>query len=79
MAQKSEARWGEGASGEDAVQRCKSAGGLCKSAKVGPEYRGAGRGQAVPIISLNRNWHLLFGFSLSAPKVRPTSCLVPLR
>ena len=32
---------------------------------------GARRGQAVPIICLNRNWHLLFGFWFSAPKVRP--------
>jgi hypothetical protein len=31
----------------------------------------ARRGQAVPILSLNRNWHLLVGFWFSAPKVRP--------
>ena len=38
MAQKSEARW-EGASGEDTVQRCKLAGGLCEGAKVKPDFR----------------------------------------
>ena len=32
---------------------------------------GRQRGQAVPILSLNRNWHLLVGFWFSAPKVRP--------
>ena len=30
---------GGGASGEDNVQRCKSAGDLCKSAKVKPDFR----------------------------------------
>ena len=35
------------------------------------QWLGARRGQAVPIICLNRNWHLLVGFWFSAPKVRP--------
>jgi hypothetical protein len=35
MAQKSEARWGQ----EDGVQMCKSARGLCKIAKVKPDFR----------------------------------------
>ena len=30
---------GRGASGENNVQRCKSAGGLCKGAKVKPDFR----------------------------------------
>ncbi len=36
---RSRRRGGGGASGEDAVQRCKSAGGLCKSVKVKPDFR----------------------------------------
>ena len=35
------------------------------------DARGARRGQALPILSLNRNWHLLVGFWFSTPKVRP--------
>ena len=38
----------------------------------GPRFEwGARRGQAVPILCLNRNWHLLVGFWFSTPKVRP--------
>lgn len=38
---------------------------------------GAQRGQAVPILCLNRNWHLLVGFRFSAPMVRPDPLFGP--